>query len=807
MSFQFADVIIDLPTRELNSTFEYKIPHHLADSLTLGAAVSVPFKGFYRIGYVVGLKEKPLIEKHSLIENIIKEPPFLTKEKIELAFWIANYYFSSLSEAFKLFLPPGHSSKVIQEIKLSDNGAKVKLKENLEERLILLLKKKKKVTRNFLEKEFGSKINLILRKLSREKIIELSYKIKPPQIKQKVEKWLFLSTFTNKEDLMGSIKSIKKQKVLEILLNKPKIAWSELRKNSEASWEDIKWLAKKELIKIEEKPLVSQVQIDFPIYQGKITLNEEQKKAIREIEESIKKEKNHTFLLQGVTGSGKTEIYIQSISTALTLQKTALVIVPEIALTPQLVQRFKFKFGDLVATLHSSLSLRERYEQWAGIRDGKYKVVVGARSALFSPLKNLGVIVVDEEHETTYKQNRNPRYHAREVAIQLGKLSKAVVILGSATPSLESYFLAKQKVFQHLVLTKRAGQMRYPQVEVVDMKREFKEGNKGVFSRLLKQEIERCLEGEKKIILFLNRRGYSTSITCCDCGQAITCKRCAVTLVYHQDKKVLLCHHCGYAIKVPQTCPFCGGYFLTFYGFGTQRVESELLNLFPEVRVVRMDIDTTRGRDAHRKRLIEFLNSKKTILLGTQMIAKGLDFPQVSLVGVINADTLLHLPDFRSGERTFQLLMQVGGRAGRSEKPGKVIIQTFLPESYPIKSVINSSYDSFYQREISFRRELGYPPFFNLTNFIVSGKDEEKVNQGAFEMEKEIKKLFKEGKIKILGPAPCPIPKIKGMFRWHITVKNLSISERERSLLERVIKKLSSKGLRIIVDVNPVWML
>jgi len=561
----------------------------------------------------------------------------------------------------------------------------------------------------------------------------------------------------------------------------------------------------------------------FSTSPSRIILTEEQKIAIESIQTALDKHEHNVFLLHGITGSGKTEVYLRTIAHALKLKRTAIVLVPEIALTPQTVERFKSRFGEIVAVLHSGLSEGERFDQWRRIRSGESQVVVGARSALFAPAADLGLIVIDEEHEATYKQNRNPRYDARKVAIERARLNQAVVILGSATPAIESKYQALQKEFISLTLTSRVEDRKLPEMEMVDMRRELAAGNRSIFSTILLQEMIKCLQAGEKMILFLNRRGYSNFILCRECGLVIKCPNCAVSLNYHQDGRTLKCHHCNFDTSAPRVCPRCQSIYLRHFGMGTQRVENEIRTFLPQIPIIRVDADTVARKDAHRKKLMEFKRMDRAILLGTQMIAKGLEFPEVTLVGIINADTALNLPDFRAAERTFQLMMQVSGRAGRGNRPGRVILQTYSPESYAIENLQQGDYDKFYERELSFRRELGYPPFSSLINILVSSPQEPMVIKVAESLGELLRKNGVDEVAQILGPAPAPLERLKGRYGWHIVLKSYDL-ERTRSLVKTSLSLLrrSSIGsedrrdifsgkispeLNIVVDVDPVWML
>lgn len=540
--------------------------------------------------------------------------------------------------------------------------------------------------------------------------------------------------------------------------------------------------------------------------EAEFSLSPQQRHAINLIVKGIKRKRHAVFLLHGITASGKTEVYLQAIAYVLNLGKSSIVLVPEISLTPQTVERFKSRFGERVAVMHSCLSARERASQWQMVRDGQARIVIGARSAVFAPVKDLGLIVVDEEHETTYKQqDASPRYHAREVACLRARLAKAIVILGSATPSLESFYNTRLGKIKLLSLPERVTRKKLPRVSIVDMRKEIKVRKRriNILSKTLEVRLREVIDRGEQAILFLNRRGFSTFINCSKCGYVAKCKRCNVSLTYHYATKMLICHYCNWSIEPPRLCPQCNSNYLSYFGLGTEKVESELHRLFPNVRIARMDTDVTSKRDAHMKILNDFKERKIDILVGTQMIAKGLDFPRVSLVGVVSADTALNLPDFRSGERTFNLLTQVGGRAGRGEIEGEVIIQTYVPEHYAIISSIKGDYQQFYQKEIRTRKELGLPPFSRLINLTLRAKNQKKVQEAAYDLCARLKR--KETKdIQVLGPAPAIVSKIRGKFLWNVLFKGKDIQKLIRGLREVLRDFRRYKGVKLTIDVDPI---
>ena len=516
-----------------------------------------------------------------------------------------------------------------------------------------------------------------------------------------------------------------------------------------------------------------------------------------------------TFLLHGVTGSGKTEIYLQTIEAVLNKGKQAMMLVPEIALTPQMVLRFKRRFGDDVAVLHSGLSTGEKYDEWQKIRDGRARVSVGARSSIFAPFKELGLIIIDEEHESTYKQEDYPRYHAREIAQWRSQYHNCPIILGSATPCLESFARAEKGVYTLLSLPHRVNQQALPNIDIIDMREELSRGNRSMFSNDLRDAMNARLKKKEQIVLFLNRRGYASFMLCRDCGHVPQCPNCDISLTYHKTTDQLKCHYCGYEETPSNQCPNCESEHIRQMGTGTQRVEELLQQEFPDARIIRMDVDTTSRKGAHEKLLSDFEQGKGDILLGTQMIAKGLDYPNITLVGVLNADTMLNLPDFRASERTYQILTQVAGRAGRHEKEGQVIIQTYNPEHYAIQDVKQNNYLTFYQREMTYRKLGKYPPYYFLINFTISHKEMKKV----MEASKHIHHILLQhltSKSYVLGPSPAALSRINNEYRFQILVKY----KREPELLtalqylddyyhEQYIKdKLSLK-----IDIDPQVMM
>ncbi len=751
-----ARIIIDLPSRDVDRLFDYLVPPELAGSLAVGSIVAVPFGRTERTGFVVELAASSELDGGKLrpVRRVLRDTPALLPEMVELSRWMADYYVSTFAACLRLALPPGGAGPLIRRwLVAAEPGLR--------------------------EEDAGA-------------------------------------GSTREEAALAAVatRAPKQARLMRALGERGVILQQEAV--AEFGQSAVRGLIDKGLAIQVDRPKERSAHSGIRPESGTVELTREQRRAL----EVVDKTDRRVILLEGVTGSGKTEVYLRAIERTLDQGRTAIVLVPEISLTPQTVGRFRARFGDDVAVLHSALRTGERFDQWHVLLTGWYRVEVGARSAVFAPLAGLGLIVVDEEHQTSYKQGRDPFYHAREVAIKRADLTGAKVILGSATPSIESRRHAETGEFAGVRLPERVGPHGLPAMTVVDMREEIERRRGGikpageeysVFSDQLRSALMTCRERGEKAIVFLNRRGFASFVMCRSCGKAVQCASCSVSLTYHQRGNLMLCHHCGHHAPPPLACPECGSREIHQFGVGTQRVEAELVRLLDGAPVIRMDADTTTRKGAHEALLTRFKKTPGAVLLGTQMIAQGLDFPEVTLVGIVNADTALNLPDFRAAERTYQLLMQVSGRAGRGGIPGRVIVQTYAPESPAVQAAQAADLEAFYQAELAERQELGYPPHRALINLILSGPVEAEVAGAAGRLAGMLADA--EGVAQAVGPAPAPLARIKNRFRWHIMLKCADaaaakswLSARRRDMLA-LCGAEGRSGLRLLIDVDPVWVL
>lgn len=799
---RIASVILDIPTQALDAPYSYRVPDDACEGdayeVAVGCAVLVPFGPRQAIGFVVALEdcdEGQVKDRVGVDPAKLKPlaralgPSYFDEEGAACARFLAERFIAPLSACVRLFAPPGGVPRMVRAkegywrleqpavgevddrwVRLGPEGARFEPRKNaVKQRAVLEAVRAGEVRVAELALEFGS-VSAVLKALADKGVVE--------------------------------IESRRRFRGVPARTSRPRLG-ERLRAHDEAAREESAASGR-----------ASYAYAHTFVPSAKPPLTEGQTRALAAIEAACARRAGEVVLVDGVTGSGKTEVYLQAIEAVLDAGRTACVLVPEISLTPQTVARFRGRFGDTVAVMHSRMSQGERFDQWDFIRSGDARVVVGARSALFTPLANRGLIIIDEEHEGSYKQDSAPRYHARDVALWMARRSGATVVLGSATPSIESlYAAATDARWHHAVLPERANGRPLPAVEVVDMAQEFKGGSRSMFSCALSRALEKELAAGRKAVLLLNQRGFAKFVLCRECGFVPTCPSCSTSLTYHEQGAFLACHHCGHRIAVPPVCPECGSPYLKKFGAGTQRVEADLRVLidgFPldgrSVPIIRMDADTTSGKGAHQRLLEQFAAADAAVLLGTQMIAKGLDFDDVTLVGVINADTMLKLPDYRAAERTFDLIEQVAGRAGRASLPGRVLVQTYEADAPSVRAAATYDRALFLRDELPKRRALGYPPYVRMANVLLWGKDEAAVADAARALHAEVRRFvhnFGGSDWVVLDAVPCVLAKLRGSFRWHIVVKCPADHDVSRALLPLFRARKADARVNVAVDVDP----
>ena len=751
----FAEIIIDIAHANVDRLFTYRVPEHL--NISAGQHVLVPFGSGNTLkeGFVLAVKDA--FETEYAVKDVVRvlEPyPVLTKEQLELAGWVCRSYHCLLVEALRLMIP-SH--------------------------------------------------------------------LRGTRIHEKTERTVMLSPDIPYEEMLSALRSSsgkalapKQLEVISLLHNTGlEMSLSDIRAYLPGAASAISALIKKGFVLENEHVTFRRPDYSFKRTDMPVVLNADQQNAVNAVSDAVTNRTPETFLLHGVTGSGKTEVYMRCIDRCLKSGKEAIVLVPEISLTPQTVGLFRARFDDDVAVLHSRLSAGERFDEWRRIRLGRARVVVGARSAVFAPFSNLGLIIIDEEHESSYQSENAPRYHAAEIAAHRSRSFSVPVLLGSATPSLLSYFRAQSGRYRLLELPERVMHRPMPEVETVDMREEFLAGNNGIFSRKMQSLLRECLDGGHQAMLFLNRRGYSTFVSCRSCGTVIQCPNCDISMTYHKHGNRLKCHFCGASRQVPETCPTCGKPFIKFFGIGTEQVEEQLHALFPGVTSLRMDTDTMHQKNSYQQTLSAFASGECSVLIGTQMIAKGHDFPNVTLAGVVAADASLCIPDYRSTERTFQLLTQISGRAGRDETPGKVIIQTYSPDHPAIVFARNHDYKGFYRYELAQRRHALFPPYSMFVRFLFSGPDENALFEAGERYGRNLESVLmeflgEEGKndVLMLSCSPAPIQKKMNNYRYQVLIKLLR-TKRTADVLHLIYDYESDhrNELFATLEINPQDML
>lgn len=803
-----AKVIVDVPTMQTDQPFTYLVPENLNEQLAVGMRVEVPFGNGNRHvqGFVLAIEpvaatvlDETNVQLKELVA-VLDLKPVLNTEMLALADYMKEKTFAFKITCLQTMLPSVMRADYQKYIYLTDE-----LSEELQDQLFYGLEE--------ISWDQAQERGLLpqLMALRKQQKVDIRYEV---TTRNKVKMVRFIQAAKEFEQLeeirLGLRKGAKKKEQLLYYLQRlgtEKITAVKEMKELGFSTALLNEAAKNGWLTFIEKeayrdPFANQTFEKTTA----LSLNAEQQVAVETILQSVQEQQSQTYLLEGITGSGKTEVYLQVIAEVLNQGKTAIMLVPEISLTPQMVQRFKSRFGEHVAVMHSGLSQGKKYDEWRKIERGEAEVVVGARSAIFAPIENIGVIIIDEEHEASYKQEETPRYHARDLAIWRSEYHHCPVVLGSATPSLESRARAQKNVYQRLRLTQRANQAAtLPTIDVVDMRQEVENGNVSSFSMSLQEKLQERLEKNEQSVLLLNRRGYSSFVMCRDCGYVLPCPNCDISLTLHMDSKTMKCHYCGHEERIPYRCPNCGQDKIRYYGTGTQKVEEELQTLLPDSRILRMDVDTTRRKGAHEKILRTFGEGQADILLGTQMIAKGLDFPNVTLVGVLNADTALNLPDFRSSERTFQLLTQVSGRAGRAEKPGEVIIQSFNPEHYAIQLAKAQDYEDFYTKEMYIRHRGDYPPYYFTVQITASHPEENEAAKQMFQIATKLKQGLSPQAI-LLGPTPNAIMRVNNRYFYQVIIKY-----KQEPMLQPLLKEIltdtqraTARGLKLSIDAEPM---
>lgn len=825
MDIKTVSIALSNTTRAFDRKYTYAVPENLKAQICVGCRVLVPFGNgsIVKEGFVLEINPQNNYAKSiefKEIKSVLEPYPLLKEDNIQLLEWMKRQYICTYSDVIKCMLPPGISVKAIKNVKLLSYDKNITYKKSNMNKIIHNLAclggecEYEELREMCAIKGFKGYIQELCscNAISIEECYE-------QKVSAKIIKAVTLAK--PKEEILdklenNAIKRIQHIRVLEILLDNEIVSVADIKRFAGVTSSVLDTLSKYGYINYTDVE-VQRNPLSDKYYEKTEPLSptEEQANALKLLKQKLDSKVYNESLLHGITGSGKTEVYLQLISHCFEMGKRAIMLVPEIALTPQMVGRFVSRFGKRVAVMHSRLSLGERFDQWRLISEGKVDVVVGARSAIFAPISNLGLIIIDEEHEGSYKSESMPRYNAKEVAQKRCEINNALLLYGSATPSIDTYYRATEGQIDLIEMKSRPKTAKLPDVELVDMRVELENGNRTPFSSRLMEELRKNIDNSQQSILFLNRRGFSTFVFCRSCGYTMKCPECNIALTYHSKNNRLICHYCGFTVKNPTKCPFCESGNIRYFGVGTQKIEEEVRQRLPNSSVIRMDADTIGYKNSHEEILNRFKTENINIMVGTQMIAKGHDFPNVTLVGVLAADSMLNVGDFRASERTFQLLTQVAGRAGRGDVGGRVIIQTYNTEDYSILAACNQDFISFYNQEILIRKRLGYPPFSNIAIVVFSGRKDRAI----FEIAKGVKaELSKQEKsnieeksiIEVLGPSRCPIPKIANKYRWRLVIKAKEIDVLVDELTEmsdKIWKKAKDEDVLMSIDINPYNML
>ncbi len=816
----YAELIFPLPFR---NAFTYSIPPELEEFTRIGVRAVAPFGKRTLTGYVINISSTTEVKDNiKLIIDVLDNIPLFNEQSLKFYQWLSEYYLCSLGEAIRLGIPYGTEVESKRKI-LIDKEVTAQLhqseknKDKLKAKILNALLTKEEISVSALQNLLNKKnIHYALKALEKIGAVTILDELQDPKVRVKTAKFVKLKkSAVEIYEFIPEIESRSPKQVSVLLYlislkGKPALL-SQVIKKTEAPHSSVTSLAEKELLEIYEQEVERNFHEEYQEERINFELTEKQKNIIEEVAKKFEPQAFQTYLLHGVTGSGKTQVYIELVKKVLSLDRTALLLVPEISLTPQITSRLINNFGEVVSVIHSRMSHGERFDSWRRILKEKAKVVIGARSALFAPLKNIGLIIVDEEHDASYKQfDMTPKYNARDSAVVLGRINNCPVLLGSATPSIESMYNAKSGKYQLLTLPDRIDDAKLPKIQLVNVLVEKKKKRmENIFSKALLDKIHDRLNKKEGIIILQNRRGFSTQIYCDDCGEIDTCINCSVSMVYHINKNILQCHYCGFVKEVPKACTHCGSLALKYFGTGTERVEDEVEYYFSGARIKRIDSDAISRKASLSNILLEFQKGETDILVGTQMVSKGLDFSRVTLVGVISAETNLWLPDFRADERTFQLLTQVSGRAGRSKVEGEVIIQTQNERRFALQKVLKNDYYGFYEKEIIDREKMGFPPFSRLCLIETKDLDIKKAEGAINDFYKEL--MPYKNRLKITPPSAAILARLKGFYRFHILIKSLKKNDPGGKILNHAVldaftnfnRKSRFRDVKLFYDVDP----
>ena len=808
---EYIEVAVALP---VYNTFTYRIPENLSLFASIGKRVLVPFGRRRVTGYILGPSEDMDHGKIKLVLDILDETPLFHSSMIPFFRWIADYYMYSIGEVIKSALPGGLNLYDFVAVAITEKGKNALIEDRvtpLQGEILCHLKFKSCGLRNLCTKLKNQIPNSLIQTMEKQGLITSKRELKGKRTGPKMERYVSLIKPGTSTDRL----SAQRMRIIHALQDEGEISVKKLTGLIPTASRLIKPLEKSGYISIFNKSVYRDPFGESIIPDNPYELTKEQRKAVLTVIDRLGKG-FATCLLAGVTGSGKTEVYLQIAAEAIKRKISVLILVPEIVLISQMERRFRARFGDCVALLHSRLSAGEQYDQWMRIARKEVPIAIGTRSALFAPFADMGIIIVDEEHDTSYKQESGLRYNARDLAIVRAKLMDEVALLGSATPSIQSYYNVKTKKFIELTLTKRVEKRPLPEIAVVDLRKTRDVKGIGYFiTSELYKAMKKTLSHGEQTILFLNRRGFAGFPVCAACGASLTCKNCDISLTFHQEANAYKCHYCGYSLAATSNCSKCGSSRIKLLGLGTEKVEEAVKHLFPDARVARLDRDTIRKKNAMLNILKGLKNHTIDILVGTQMVAKGHNFPNITLVGIICADLSLNFPDFRASERTFQLLAQVSGRAGRGTVPGRVILQTYNPDHFSIAAAKDQDFKAFYNKEIIFRKALNYPPFSRIILLKISGKDSRKTKKYAMDVGDLCNTLKKSNNsflktVEILGPITAPLPRLSKHFRWQILLKGLSAKHLHwfvHQLLLKNRQRINSRDVKMVVDVDPFFMM